>query len=517
MPPKESSPLLADPEKGRGSRSSSSAMIGGILPSQYSFGSGESTSSPSSFLDRLQGLFSSSSSSSSNRQKKRCVFIGIAALLLSVALSLLLLLQHQHTSSTTTIPPDLHHNKNTGPYKLLERQQGHDFFQYYDFLDGPDSLGSAGYNVYVGQKRAMELGLVNVTREDASSNQEYVYLQSAANNNNKSNSGSSTTTSSSSTSSSGPRESIRLEGKRRYNRGLFVLDVAHMPAGCGVWPAFWLTDEEHWPDHGEIDIVEGINRQTVVKTALHTSESCSMYAHVPTYNKTGVWDVSTGIPDTWTGQPNFNVTVEADNCWVMAPHQWANQGCVAVSTQPDTLGAPLNAAGGGIYVLEWDPAAGYIKSWVFPRNQHIPVNLQNSIDSAAAASPAKHAAAAAANNDDKDDDAIVVPQPETWGLPYALFAIGEGSGCSSDHFQNMRLIFNLAFCGTVAGNRFARDCPREASMFASTAGTTTTTNTITNNKPADPIETCNNYIASNPKELEEAYWKVRGVYVYERE
>eukprot|EP00957_Ditylum_brightwellii_P057737 4377618-Ditylum_brightwellii.AAC.1 len=54
----------------------------------------------------------------------------------------------------------------------------------------------------------------------------------------------------------GPRDSIRLEGKRRFDRGLFVIDLHHMPAGCGVWPAFWLTDETNWPNNGEIDIVE---------------------------------------------------------------------------------------------------------------------------------------------------------------------------------------------------------------------------------------------------------------------
>jgi beta-glucanase (GH16 family) len=41
----------------------------------------------------------------------------------------------------------------------------------------------------------------------------------------------------------GPRKSIRLEGNRRFNRGLFIVDVRHMPTGCGSWPAFWLTDE----------------------------------------------------------------------------------------------------------------------------------------------------------------------------------------------------------------------------------------------------------------------------------
>ena len=51
-------------------------------------------------------------------------------------------------------------------------------------------------------------------------------------------------------------------------------------------------------------------------------------------------------------------------------------------------------------------------------------------------------------------------------------------------------------------NRFARDCPAEMQQF-----------NVTN----DPIETCNQYIKSEPDELGEAYWKIRGVYVYERE
>ena len=120
----------------------------------------------------------------------------------------------------------------TGPYKLIERQVGESFFDYYDFYDGADSLGSAGYNTYVSKNRAKQIGIINATTE---ASKEFVFMKSASTN-------------------KGPREAVRLEGKRRFNRGLFVLDLDHMPACPGCWPAYWLTDEDHWPDHGEIDI-----------------------------------------------------------------------------------------------------------------------------------------------------------------------------------------------------------------------------------------------------------------------
>ncbi len=86
----------------------------------------------------------------------------------------------------------------------------------------------------------------------------------------------------------GPRKSVRLEGFKRFNRGLFILDVRHMPAGCATWPAFWLTDEPNWPINGEIDILEGVNDQSIAKTALHTSRQCKM-DDVPVGMKTGSW------------------------------------------------------------------------------------------------------------------------------------------------------------------------------------------------------------------------------------
>lgn len=361
----------------------------------------------------------------------------------------------------------------TGPYRLVEAQEGQDFFSFYDFYDGPDSIGSAGYNMYVSEAKATELDIASVVTEKDSrtgEREDFVYMSSAP-------------------TKRGPRDSVRLEGKTRFDRGLFILDVRHMPDGCGIWPAFWMTDEAAWPRNGEVDVLEGVNGQSTAKTALHTSDQCDMYAHVPSYAKTGDWEWITGIPDTFTGQPDLKTTKAADNCWVMAQHQWANEGCTAVHDRNDTIGAPVNANGGGIYALEWDPENHYIKSWVF--SPDIPQNLQDAIDTAGS----------------EDASERVMPDPHSWGLPYAYFAIGDTTGCTADHFKNMRIVFNLAFCGNVAGNRFTGECSDLAKKF----------NVTNDHGNHDPVLTCNAYIESNPEALEEAFWKIKGVYVYERE
>lgn len=443
-----------------------------ILPSQFSFTS--DSNNPTTTI-RCGGP--------AHARLRRSLAVVSACIAVSIVLAVGY--NHRPKPRTTTNPPDSRQARRSGPYELSELHRGPEFADFYDFYEGADSVGSAGYNTYISRERAIAsslIRLVNATVPDDDDNDDgnggtpstpFVYIQSLP-------------------TKEGPRESIRLEGKTRWNAGLFVLDLDHLPAGCGQWPAFWLTDEDHWPDHGEIDIVEGINDQSVAKTALHTGNECSMYAHVPDYAQTGHWDRSTGIPDTFTGRMDYTTSVPADNCWVLTPHQWANQGCVAVSDQNHTLGAGLNKQGGGVYALQWDPLNRYIRSWVFPKAQGIPVNLQDSMISSAANRNNQHSSSS---------QKPVAPDPNTWGLPYGYFAIGETTGCSADHFQNMRIVLNTAFCGTVAGNRFFTDCPTQAAQF---------------NVSGDPVKSCNAWIASDPEEMKEAFWKIRAVYVYER-
>lgn len=199
--------------------------------------------------------FGASNADEENQQKRRKAVI-IAGAVVAVA------------GLVASVAKSLSGRRPIGPYELSSVQEGSTFFDNYEFYDGPDSLGSAGYNDYVSKKRATMLNIANITKEGDAT---FIYMSSVP-------------------TEEGPRESVRLEGKTRYDRGLFILDLRHMPAGCGVWPAWWLTDEAAWPDNGEIDIVEGINYQTVAKTALHTSDRCSMFAHVPAWAKTGEWD-----------------------------------------------------------------------------------------------------------------------------------------------------------------------------------------------------------------------------------
>ena len=271
-------------------------------------------------------------------------------------------------------------------------------------------MGSNGYISYVKEERARAIAIANITHEvdqldslyrrsilndkneepttEPPQTKPFLYLNTAA-------------------TEAGPRESVRLEGKKRFNRGLFIIDIRHMPAGCGIWPAFWLTDEANWPVNGEIDIVEGVNFQSEAKTALHTTKGCNMY-DVPEGTMTGIWDTAVGIPDRKTGIPDMTFR-EAKNCYVYDPHQWINQGCVAIDADGGSLGAPLNEKGGGIFALEWDPIYGHIRTWVFSPHTKVPENLVKAIRTAS----------------EESEEDRVMPNPEEWPLPYGNFPIGK--------------------------------------------------------------------------------------------
>ncbi|GFH44916.1 hypothetical protein CTEN210_01390 [Chaetoceros tenuissimus] len=409
-------------------------------------------------------------------KKQRTIFSKMVTLISIALIGVLIIFVLVQVGQLVTGPP----SQPVGPYKLVAVQDGEDFFNHYVFYNGEDSEGSKGYINYVEKDVAFELNIANVTYEDKDPSvfgghndqiddpkiakkkkddgkEPFVYMATSP-------------------TKEGPRNSIRLEGLRRFNRGLFILDVRHMPAGCATWPAFWLTDEPNWPINGEIDILEGVNTQSKAKTALHTTKGCDMN-DVPLGVKTGDWDTAVGVPKQ---NGDLDMTVrEARDCYAYDEHQWLNQGCVETEAEDGTLGEPLNKKGGGVFVFEWDPINRFMKSWVFSPHIKVPDNLRMALESA----------------NEKESTSKIVPDPRTWGLPYAYYPIGKGTSCSEEHFRNMHLIFNTALCGTVAGNRFFMDCP------------------LLNEKYGN----CEDFVKSDPPEMDEVYWKIRGLYIYQRE
>ena len=92
------------------------------------------------------------------------------------------------------------------------------------------------------------------------------------------------------------RNSVRLESKKTFDKGLLIADISHMPGGaCGVWPALyvshtvlpcassradmsgcsWTYNNEEDPMTAEIDIIEGTNFQANNIISLHTCGPCN--------------------------------------------------------------------------------------------------------------------------------------------------------------------------------------------------------------------------------------------------
>lgn len=185
-----------------------------------------------------------------------------------------------------------------------------------------------------------------------------------------------------------------------YNKGLFVLDVKHMPGGiCGTWPAFWSLGREPWPVKGEIDIIEGVNQNTNNNFVLHTDTTCSVNGK----GQTGAQNLYNCALDSSAG----------------------STGCGVTDARGNSFGKGFNAAEGGYYVTEWQ--AEGIKIWFFPRGSQ-PHSLLS-------------------------DE----PDTTTFGEPAASF---QGDCDIEKRFMDQRFIFTNTFCGDWGGNVYAQSgCP----------------------------------------------------------
>jgi len=287
-------------------------------------------------------------------------------------------------------------------YGLKKNYSGSGFFNDWDFFTAGDP--THGTVNYVNQTYAQKMGYISTDGGSVYIGTDFKNVVPA---------------------SSRGRDSVRLSSKATYRYGLFIMDLNHMPTGCGTWPAWWLVGP-NWPNGGEIDIIEGVNVATNDQTTLHTNNGC---------------DQSKVDKSMYTGHE------VSTNCL-------GNNGCGIVANMMN-YGAPFNSAGGGVYVMEWTP--DFIRTFYFARNA-IPKDILSGN-----------------------------PQPNTWGKPYAYFALG--ANCPDSHFVDEVIVINLTYCGDWAGNVFAAQCKN--------------------------LGNCNTYVKNNPSKFSEAYWRINYVSVFQ--
>ncbi|KAG6812592.1 hypothetical protein H0H92_001943 [Tricholoma furcatifolium] len=199
-------------------------------------------------------------------------------------------------------------------------------------------------------------------------------------------------------SSARGRDSVRITSKNSYEDAVFVLDVAHIPTGCTLWPAWWTKSQSGpWPNGGEIDIIEGVHLNTSNLASLHTISQCTM----PSSRRQAGKTISTNC------DANVN----------------SNQGCGTSFTAPNSYGSSFNIGGGGWYVMEKSGIKG-VSVWFWTRD------------------------------DPSVPGAILQGRPtistDSWKIPDAHFP---SDSCDyPSHFDAHEITFDITLCGDWAGS-----------------------------------------------------------------
>ncbi|CAF9929249.1 MAG: hypothetical protein GOMPHAMPRED_005346 [Gomphillus americanus] len=329
----------------------------------------------------------------------------------------------------TPLAPRAAKSTSSTSYKLNTIYTSANFFSSFTFFSDPDP--TSGHVVYQTRDKASQLSLAGMLPDI---DQQPIYLA---------------------TEHSQPapdgRPSIRVQSTASWTHGLFVFDIAHMPTGCGTWPALWLLGSgAAWPTYGEIDIVEGVNDQIGNSMTMHTSAGCAVS------NSSTLFTGSLATP----------------NCDVNAANQGKNAGCSIADTNPASFGPAFNKNGGGVYAVQWTSEA--VTIWFFPPRSTSKTAIPSDLQSALASTSAQSSK---------------LLNPSSWPTPQARFA---GKGCDLDtHVKNQSIIINTSLCGDWAGATWEQSsCAKKAS-------------------------TCDEFVTANPTAFKDAFWAIRSIQVWQ--
>ncbi|KAI0742916.1 concanavalin A-like lectin/glucanase domain-containing protein [Daedaleopsis nitida] len=174
---------------------------------------------------------------------------------------------------------------------------------------------------------------------------------------------------------------------------MFVIDLAHVPAGCSVWPGLWMLGKD-WPHNGEIDIIESANLMSTNRMTLHTDPGCAQASGVKQLGTALQTDCSSGVD--------------------------SNLGCTVQDNRTDSFGDAFNKANGGVWAVQSDTTG--INIWFWSRKD-VPVDLSSATDS--------------------------VDPSDQWGTPAAAWP---SSSCDiAKFFGEQQFAIDITLCGDFAG------------------------------------------------------------------
>jgi len=152
------------------------------------------------------------------------------------------------------------------------------------------------------------------------------------------------------------------------------------------------------------------------------------------------------------------MSVHATNgCFSAGESCLVNKGSDINAEDPFLFGDGFNNVGGGVYAIDW--TFEHINIWFWPRGK-APSDVMG-----------------------------VNPNPIAWSTPTKSYR--QDQGCiMDDHVQNMRLVFNIAFCGDWAGQPAIFDADGQC--------------------PG----TCRDFVQNNPHAYKDAYWSINALKVY---
>ncbi|EGO02777.1 glycoside hydrolase family 16 protein, partial [Serpula lacrymans var. lacrymans S7.3] len=262
----------------------------------------------------------------------------------------------------------------SSPWKLLDAYQGQNFFDGWGFFTSADPTD--GNMQYVDQGTANSSGLIEINAQGNAVMRVETTPMVQTN-----------------------RMSVRIMMLNTFMGGLVIMDLVHMPTGCGTWPAFW-TNGPNWPLGGEIDIVEGVNNYTNNQATIHMN------------------------PGSRSPLLFHPVLSAFRHFGKFLPAQTGNQGCVVRSSSDISFGTGFNGIGGGVYAMLWDNSG--ISVYFFPRGS-IPADITEG-----------------------------APQPTNWTTPMANWTTPMATWPSTDcnpfeFFYTHSAIFDTTLCGDWAG------------------------------------------------------------------